>query len=112
MKLKYSYTIDADIPSDWVAEVCVLTYTMKDDIVTVLQEVCKIITEFRNKHSIVETHVNLELYGRVLQLSCMRKLTDTEKQDLKIRQKQEKEDRLKKRKREVKAEAKKLGLLK
>lgn len=113
MKLKLSYTIDADSPSDWASEEWKLTYSSKDDMVLVLRELSKVVSDFKEKHSQVKTQFELDRgwNNGGLELTCLRKLSDSEKVELKKKMKENEARRLRIRKREIKAEAKKLGLL-
>jgi hypothetical protein len=112
MKIKLVSTFDADYPNDWASEEWKLTRLLKDDISDIFKTLDKVVTEYKQIHSQVETRFDLEItYNGTFFLSCMRKLTDDEKNSLKKTLKERKESQLKLHKREVKAEAKRLGLL-
>ena len=111
MKLKQTSTMEACSPLDWIGESWNLTYTRKDDMVDVFQVLAKLVADFKQQHSNVKTEIDIESYGKELDIMLCRKMTDAEKVAFKQEAKIRKEQALEKRKREVKAEAKQLGLL-
>ena len=112
MKLKLNYTYDADSPSGWASEEWALTYSSKDDMVEILHALAKVIADFKQKHSLVETKFDIDTsYNRKFDLSCMRRLTGPQKDTLKIKRKVQEEEYFEAHKRRIKSEAKKLGLL-
>ncbi len=118
MKFRHLDTYDAQDLNDWIAEEWRLTYSSKDDILDVLHTLEKSITDFRQKYSNIKTNIVIETAyasnaytSNAFDLSLNRKLSDEEKFELNQLIKAQRDADLKRHKRKVKAEAKKLGLL-
>lgn len=113
MKLQHVYTTKPSTPKDWHRDEWKVTYTNKDDITKILQEMIKVIDDYRQKHSGVETSVSIDscYHATGFSINCSRTLTDTEQDVLKQEIKNRKEQCKENHKKQIRKEAKKLGLL-
>lgn len=113
MKLRHVYTTEPSLPSGWQTDEWKITYTKKDDISKVLQEMIKVVDDYRQKYSGVEISVSVDscYHTSGFSINCSRKLTDTEQTTLKQEIKNHKEQYKDAHKKHIRKEAKKLGLL-